>query len=107
MRMKLLLSSGLLAVGLGLATAPSQAAPAGGLPAAVDLGAARTPVETVTFGYGHRHCHWHYGHRHCWYGRRHWHGKWHHGYGGWHRYGCYGHRCPGRYHYGHYGRWWH
>lgn len=97
MRMKLLLSAGLVACGLGLATTSVQAAPAGGLAAAVDLDAARTsPVENVTYGwYGRRHCHWHYGYRHCWHGHR-----YGYGYGRWHKHGWYGYGRPYRHQYG-------
>jgi hypothetical protein len=96
MKMQLLLSTGLVAFGLGIVATSAQAAPTGGLMAAVDQDAARTnPVENVTW-HGWRRCYWHYGHRHCWHGD----GLWHHK---WHRYGYYGH--PYRYHYG-YHRWW-
>jgi hypothetical protein len=105
MRTKLLLSAGLVAFGLGIVSTSVQAAPAGGLVAAIDRDAARaSPVEKATW-YGHRHCYWHYGHYRCWYGHhhRHWYG--HHHYRKWHKYGYY---RPHRHYYGHYGyrRWW-
>ena len=101
MRMKSLVLAGLGAAGIALAATSVQAAPAGGLLAAVDRSAERvSPVENVTW-YGRRHCHWHYGERHCWYGPRYrWHGYY---YPRWRGYGYYDY--PYRYHYGYRHGW--
>lgn len=93
MKMRLLLSAGIAAFGLGAATTSLQAAPTGGLIAAIDRDATSgNPIETVTWG--GRHCHWHYGYRHCGYGYRKWHDHGHYGYGRHYRrhYGYYGYR---------------
>jgi hypothetical protein len=99
--MKSLVLAGLGAAGITLAATSLQAAPAGGLLAAVDRSAERvSPVENVTW-YGRRHCHWHYGYRYChgYYPYR----RWDYGYyRPHHRYGYYDHYGYWRpYRYGH------
>jgi hypothetical protein len=100
MRMKSLVLAGLGGAGIALAATSVQAAPAGGMLAAVDRSAERvSPVENVTW-YGRRHCH--YGYRHCYgyYPYR----TWDYGYYRPYRH-YYGYGYPYRYHYG-YRRGW-
>jgi hypothetical protein len=76
MKTKMLLSAALGALALGAVASATQAAPVGGLVAAVDREAASLGgVEQVTWGRWHRrHCYWHHGHRHCWW--KHHHRRW-------------------------------
>jgi hypothetical protein len=100
MRMKSLVLAGLGAAGIALAATSVQAAPAGGMLAAVDRSAERvSPVENVTW-YGRRHCH--YGYRHCYgyYPYRTWDYRYYRPYRHYYGYGY-----PYRYHYG-YRRGW-